>query len=153
MAVDTSKKDTKPNTNMSLGYTLRPLGVVRSSLTSQDECPKQGFHGAPEAWLEIDPSFVDALDGLAVGNQILLFTWLHEATRGLLKVHPRGDPNRAMRGVFSTRSPDRPNPIGLHRVEILEIPAPALIRVKPLEVLDGTPIIDIKSVMLEMDER
>ena len=153
MAVDASKKDTKPTPSMSLGYTLRPLGVVRSSLKSRDECPKQGFHGAPEAWLEIDPAFVDALDGLAVGNEILLFTWLHEAIRDLLKVHPRGDPNRAMRGVFSTRSPDRPNPVGLHRVEILEMPAPTRIRVRPLEVVDGTPIIDIKSVMIESDER
>jgi tRNA-Thr(GGU) m(6)t(6)A37 methyltransferase TsaA len=153
MAVDTSKEVTKPDSSMSADYTLRPLGLVRSSLTSREDCPKQGFHGAPEAWLEIDPAFVDGLDGLAIGNEILLFTWLNEAIRGLLKVHPRGDPNRAMRGVFSTRSPDRPNPIGLHRVEILEIPAPTRIRVRPLEVVDGTPVIDIKPVMIEIEER
>jgi tRNA-Thr(GGU) m(6)t(6)A37 methyltransferase TsaA len=139
--------------DLSAGFILRPLGMVRSTLTSRADCPKQGFHGAPEAWLEIDPTFIDGLDGLAVGNEILLFTWLHEAIRDLLRVHPRGDPHRAMRGVFATRSPDRPNPIGLHRVEIVEMPEPTRIRVRPLEVVDGTPIIDIKSVMMEIDER
>ena len=139
--------------DLSAGFILRPLGMVRSTLTSRADCPKQGFHGAPEAWLEIDPAFVDGLDGLAVGNEILLFTWLHEAIRDLLRVHPRGESHRAMRGVFATRSPDRPNPIGLHRLVILEMPEPTRIRVRPLEVVDGTPIIDIKSVMGEIDER
>jgi tRNA-Thr(GGU) m(6)t(6)A37 methyltransferase TsaA len=134
-------------------YVLRPVGVVRSPLKSRDECPKQGFEGAPDAWLEIDPAFVAALDGLTVGREILVLTWFHQADRDLLKVHPRGDPNRLMRGVFSTRSPDRPNPIGLHRVEVLEIQESGRVRVRPLEAVDGTPIVDIKSVMLESEER
>ena len=153
MAIDTSRRETRSQPSMSTGFVLRPVGMVRSTLTLRADCPKQGFHGAPEAWLEIDAAFLDALDGLAVGNEILLFTWLHEAIRDLLRVHPRGDPQRAMRGVFATRSPDRPNPIGLHRVEIVEMPEPTHIRVRPLEVVDGTPIIDIKSVMGEIDER
>jgi len=134
-------------------YVLRPVGVVRSPLKSRDECSKQGFEGAPDAWLEIDPAFVAALDGLTVGREILVLTWFHQADRDLLKVHPRGDPNRVMRGVFSTRSPDRPNPIGLHRVEVLEIQESGRVRVRPLEAVDGTPIVDIKSVMLESEER
>jgi tRNA-Thr(GGU) m(6)t(6)A37 methyltransferase TsaA len=134
-------------------YVLRPVGVVRSPLKSRDECPKQGFEGAPDAWLEIDPAFVAALDGLTVGREILVLTWFHQADRDLLKVHPRGDSNRLMRGVFSTRSPDRPNPIGLHRVEVLEIQESGRVRVRPLEAVDGTPIVDIKSVMLESEER
>jgi tRNA-Thr(GGU) m(6)t(6)A37 methyltransferase TsaA len=134
-------------------YVLRPVGVVRSPLKSRDECPKQGFEGAPDAWLEIDPAFAEALDGLMVGCEILVLTWFHQADRDLLKVHPRGDPNRVMRGVFSTRSPDRPNPIGLHRVEVMEIQESGRVRVRPLEAVDGTPIVDIKSVMLESEER
>jgi tRNA-Thr(GGU) m(6)t(6)A37 methyltransferase TsaA len=134
-------------------YVLRPVGVVRSPLKSREECPKQGFEGAPDAWLEIDPAFAEALDGLMVGREIVVLTWFHEADRDLLKVHPRGDPNRLMRGVFSTRSPDRPNPIGLHRVEVMEIGEPGRVRVRPLEAVDGTPIVDIKSVMLESEER
>jgi tRNA-Thr(GGU) m(6)t(6)A37 methyltransferase TsaA len=134
-------------------YVLRPVGVVRSPLKSREECPKQGFEGAPDAWLEIDPAFVAALDGLTVGREILVLTWFHQADRDLLKVHPRGDSNRLMRGVFSTRSPDRPNPIGLHRVEVLEIQESGRVRVRPLEAVDGTPIVDIKSVMLESEER
>jgi tRNA-Thr(GGU) m(6)t(6)A37 methyltransferase TsaA len=134
-------------------YVLRPVGVVRSPLKSRDECPKQGFEGAPDAWLEIDPAFVAALDGLTVGREILVLTWFHQADRDLLKVHPRGDSNRLMRGVFSTRSPDRPNPIGLHRVEVMEIGEPGRVRVRPLEAVDGTPIVDIKSVMLESEQR
>jgi tRNA-Thr(GGU) m(6)t(6)A37 methyltransferase TsaA len=93
------------------------------------------------------------LEGLVVGREILVFTWFHEADRELLKVHPRGDINRPIRGVFSTRSPDRPNPIGLHRVVIVEIQDNCRIRVRPLEALDGTPLVDIKPVMLECDER
>ncbi len=133
-------------------YSLLPVGVVRSSLRSRDECPKQGREGAPEAFLEIDPAYAAALDGLEVGQEILLFTWLHQGKRDLLKVHPRGNTALPLKGVFATRSPDRPNPIGLHRVEILEIQGTASIRVRPLEALDGTPIIDIKSVLRGMEE-
>jgi tRNA-Thr(GGU) m(6)t(6)A37 methyltransferase TsaA len=134
-------------------YLLRSVGIVRSPLKTCEDCPKQGFEGAPEAWLEIDPVFAEAFEGLSVGSDILVLTWLHKGQRDLLKVHPQGDPKKPLRGVFATRSPDRPNPIGLHRVEVLEIRQPARIRVGPLEVLDGTPIIDIKPVMSESEER
>jgi tRNA-Thr(GGU) m(6)t(6)A37 methyltransferase TsaA len=128
-------------------YILQSVGIVRSSLRSCEGCPKQGREGAPDAWLEIHTAFTEALDGIAVGSHILILTWLHKGRRNLLKVHPRGNPNEPLRGVFATRSPDRPNPIGLHRVEVLEIQKPGRIRVRPLEALDGTPIIDIKPLI------
>jgi len=134
-------------------YLLRPVGIVHSSLRSCEGCPKQGWEGAPDARLEIYTAFEDALDGIAVGSDILILTWLHKGRRDLLKVHPRGNPDEPLRGVFATRSPDRPNPIGLHRAEVLEIQKPGWIRVRPLEALDGTPIIDIKPVIPESDER
>ena len=134
-------------------YLLRPVGIVRSSLRSREGCPKQGWEGAPDAWLEIYPAFREALDGIAVGSDILILTWLHEGRRDLLRVHPRGNPDEPLRGVFATRSPDRPNPIGLHRAEVLEIQEPDRIRVRPLEALDGTPVIDIKPVLPESEER
>jgi len=129
-------------------YQLRLIGFVRSPLTSLEGCPKQGVEGAPEAWLEIDPVFSDALEGLAAGQEIIVLTWLDKARRDLLRVHPRGNPEAPLKGVFATRSPHRPNPIGLHRVEIVEIEKPGRIRVGPLEALDGTPVIDIKPVLL-----
>ncbi|MGE5299766.1 MAG: tRNA (N6-threonylcarbamoyladenosine(37)-N6)-methyltransferase TrmO [Acidobacteriota bacterium] len=129
-------------------YQLRPIGFVRSPLTSLEGCPKQGFEGAPEAWLEIDPAFLDALDGLASGQEIIVLTWLDKGRRDLLRVHPRGNPETPLKGVFATRSPHRPNPIGLHRVRILEIQRPGRIRVRPLEALDGTPVIDIKPALI-----
>jgi tRNA-Thr(GGU) m(6)t(6)A37 methyltransferase TsaA len=129
------------------GYSLRPIGVVHSRLTAREEAPKQGAEGAPEAWVEIDPAFADALAGVAEGSEIILLTWLHLGRRDVLEVHPRGDPERPLAGVFATRSPDRPNPIGLHRVHVLETDAPARLRVSPLEALDGTPVIDIKPVL------
>ena len=109
-------------------YLLQPVGVVRSLLRSLEGCPKQGWEGAPDAWLEIETAFTDALDGINVGNEILILTWLHQGRRDLLRVHPRGNPKEPLRGVFATRSPDRPNPIGLHRVEVLEIQKPGRIR-------------------------
>ena len=130
-------------------YSLRPIGVVRSQLTIKEEAPLQAFEGAPEAWLEIDPAFADALAGVAKGNEVILLTWLHLSRRDVLKVHPRGDPEKPLAGVFATRSPDRPNPIGLHRVHVLETAAPARLRVCPLEALDGTPVVDIKPVLLD----
>ncbi|HBD08666.1 MAG TPA: tRNA (N6-threonylcarbamoyladenosine(37)-N6)-methyltransferase TrmO [Syntrophobacteraceae bacterium] len=153
MGNDTPSRLTRPGSNCLPTYVLRPVGTVRSCLKSRDDCPRQGFEGAPDAWLEFDLAIADALDGLTVGQEILLFTWLHQANRDIIKVHPRGDSNRALCGVFSTRAPDRPNPIGLHRVEIMELQTPRLVRVGPLEALDGTPIIDIKSVIREPDER
>ncbi len=134
-------------------YFVQPVGVVHSSLRSRESCPKQGWEGAHDAWLEIYPGFTDALDGINVGSEILILTWLHEGRRDLLRVHPRGNPNEPLRGVFATRSQDRPNPIGLHRAEVLEIQKPDRIRVRPLEALDGTPIVDIKPVLPESEER
>jgi tRNA-Thr(GGU) m(6)t(6)A37 methyltransferase TsaA len=131
----------------SSGYSLRPIGVVRSQLTAREEAPLQGSEGAPEAWVEIDPAFADALAGVAKGNEVILLTWLNLGRRDVLKVHPRGDPEKPLAGVFATRSPDRPNPIGLHRVHVLEIDAPARLRVCPLEALDGTPVVDIKPLL------
>ena len=134
-------------------YLVQPVGIVHSSLKSCEGCPKQGWEGAPDAWLEVYTAFTDALDGITVGSEILILTWLHEGRRDLLKVHPRGNPNEPLRGVFATRSPDRPNPIGLHRAQVLEIQKPDRIRVRPLEALDGTPVIDIKPVLPESEER
>ena len=128
-------------------YLLCPIGAVESPLKSLDDCPKQGSEGAPDAWLIIDPAFVEGLEGLVVGTQIWVVTWLHQGQRDFLKVHPRGDPNRPLQGVFSTRSPSRPNPIGLHRAVIKEIEQTPRIRVGPLEVLDRTPILDIKPMI------
>ncbi|OGW42192.1 MAG: tRNA (N6-threonylcarbamoyladenosine(37)-N6)-methyltransferase TrmO [Nitrospirae bacterium GWD2_57_9] len=129
-----------------ISYILKPVGFVRSSLRTRDEAPKQGIEGAPDAWIEIVPAYREALDGISEGSEVIVMTWLHLAHRRLLKVHPRGDTSRPPRGVFSTRSPDRPNPIGLHRVKVLAIEG-GRIKVGPLEALDGTPVIDIKSVM------
>jgi len=134
-------------------YLLRPIGIVRSLLRSRKGCPKQGWEGAPDAWLEIDAAFTDALDGIAVGSEILILTWLHEGRRDRLRVHPRGNPKEPLRGVFATRSPDRPNPIGLHRAEVMKIQKTGRIRVRALEALDGTPVIDIKPVLPELEER
>jgi tRNA-Thr(GGU) m(6)t(6)A37 methyltransferase TsaA len=128
---------------------LQPVGRVRSSLKFRAECPKQGWLGAPDAWLDIDPAFTDSLEGLKVGDEILLFTWLHEGRRDVQKVHPGHNPDNPLAGVFATRSPDRPNPIGLHRVTIEEIEGSSHLRVRPLEVIDGTPIVDIKPVQRE----
>jgi tRNA-Thr(GGU) m(6)t(6)A37 methyltransferase TsaA len=134
-------------------YMLCPVGVVRSTLKRREDCPHQGWEGAPEAWVEIDPAFVDGLDGIIPGSEVILLTWFHQAKRDVLKVHPRGNPERPLRGVFSTRSPDRPNPIGLHRVEVLGIEKKMRLKVRPLEALDGTPVIDIKPVMSKSEGR
>lgn len=128
-------------------YGVRPVGVVRSRLTARSEAPLQGSEGAPEAWVEIDPAYADALAGVARGDEVILLTWLHLSDRDVLQVHPRGDRGRPLTGVFATRSPDRPNPIGLHRVRVLEVEEPARLRVWPLEALDGTPVVDIKPVL------
>jgi tRNA-Thr(GGU) m(6)t(6)A37 methyltransferase TsaA len=126
--------------------TLTFLGLVRSALTDRDAAPKSGLEGAPEAWLELDPAYAPALLGLEVGQRILIVTWLHQADRSALQCHPRGDASRPLRGVFATRSPDRPNPLGLHEVTLLEIAAPARLRVFPLEAIDGTPVVDVKKL-------
>jgi tRNA-Thr(GGU) m(6)t(6)A37 methyltransferase TsaA len=127
-------------------YTIEPVGFIRSELTDLEAAPRQGDEGAPEAWLEFTPQTAPALTGIAVGDQLFLLTWLHLADRDTLQVHPRGDRTRPLTGVFATRSPDRPNPIGLHRVTVLEV-TPNKLCVAPLEAIDGTPIIDIKPIL------
>jgi tRNA-Thr(GGU) m(6)t(6)A37 methyltransferase TsaA len=122
---------------------LQPIGTVESSLTDRASAPKQGDEGAPEATLVIDAGYAEALDGIAAGDELLVLTWLDRAHRDVLRVHPRDDLTRAEQGVFNTRSPDRPNPIGLHRVTVEAIDG-LRVRVRPLEALDGTPIVDIK---------
>ena len=133
-------------------YHMQPIGVVRSELTSLDAAPRQGDEGAPAAWLELADAVTDGLHGIAVGDDLIVLTWLHRAQRDVLQVHPRGDDERPLTGVFATRSPDRPNPIGLHRVTVLEVAGQRL-RVAPLEAIDGTPIVDIKPVLKGSDER
>ena len=132
-----------------VSYSVQPIGIVRSSLRSIRDAPNQAFEGAPEALLEIDPAFVPALHRVAPGDDLLLLTWLHRADRSVLQTHPRGDPNTPLTGVFATRSSERPNPIGLHRVTITAIESPTLLRVSALEAIDGTPILDLKAVMQE----
>lgn len=129
-------------------YTINPIGVVHSTLTRLEDAPMQGTEGAPEAWLELTSPARPGIMGLKAGDEIILLTWLHLAERDVLQVHPRGDTSRPLTGVFATRSPDRPNPIGLHRVSLLEVSDQRL-RVAPLEAIDGTPIVDIKPVLSE----
>ena len=128
------------------GYSLRPVGSVESPLTDRDLAPCQGDEGAPQAWLVLDPGVLAAIDGLTVGAEVIVLTWLDRARRDVLTVRPRGDQNRAEQGVFSTRSPDRPNPIGLHQVRIVAIDG-TRIAVRNLEALDRTPILDIKPLL------
>ena len=133
-------------------FALRPIGHVVSPLTDASTAPRQPDEGAPPAWLHFDPSVEDALSSLHPGDEIILITWLDRADRTVLRVHPRGDRSRPQEGVFSTRSPHRPNPIGLHRVEIIAIDGPR-IQVRNLEALDGTPILDVKPLLGEIHER
>ena len=125
---------------------LRPVGIIRSRLTLRSNAPRQGVEGAPDAWLEIDESLGKALDGIAVGDRIIVMTWLHQARRDVIKVRPRDDKRRSLAGVFATRSPDRPNPIGLHPVTVKRVVGTRL-RIGPIEAINGTPVIDIKPVL------
>ena len=125
---------------------LRPIGHVESPLTDPADAPKQGFEGAPDAWLVLDEAVLDGLDGLALGARVIVLTWLDRADREVLRVHPRDDPANPERGVFSTRSADRPNPIGLHEVEVLALDG-ARVQVRHLEAVDGTPVLDLKPVI------
>ena len=127
-------------------YTIEPIGVIRSELTSCDAAPHQGYEGAPDAWIEVNKMFAEGLEGIAAGNEVIVITWFHQADRDVLKVHPRGDQSIPLAGVFATRSPVRPNPLGLHRVTVLEIAGNRL-RVGPIEAIDGTPVVDIKPVL------
>jgi tRNA-Thr(GGU) m(6)t(6)A37 methyltransferase TsaA len=131
---------------------LVTIGTVESPLNDRASAPKQGDEGAPEAWLVFETEVTEALDGIDVGDEVLLLTWFDRASRDVLRVHPRSDRSRAEQGVFATRSPDRPNPIGLHRVTVLERDG-VRVRVSGLEALDGTPLIDVKPVIGGVDER
>ena len=131
---------------------LVAIATVESPLTDRASAPKQGDEGAPDAWLVFDAAVADALDGIAAGDELLVLTWLDRARRDVLRVRPRGDAARAEQGVFSTRSPDRPNPIGLHRVTVLAVQG-LRVRVSDLEALDGTPVVDVKPVLRGVAER
>ena len=133
-------------------YVLRPIGRVESPLTDRESAPKQGDEGAPEARLVFEPGVSEGLRDLRAGEEVMVLTWLDRASREVLAVHPRGDVTRPVTGVFSTRSPDRPNPIGLHRARITAIDD-LTIGVHALEALDGTPLIDIKPVLGGVSER
>ncbi len=131
---------------------LIAIGTVESPLTDRAAAPRQGDEGAPDAWLAFDASVADGLDGLAAGDELLVLTWLDRAARDVLRTRPRDDPARPEQGVFGTRSPDRPNPIGLHRVTVLAVDGLRL-HVSDLEALDGTPIVDVKPVIGRAEER
>ena len=130
----------------SRAFALRAVGRVQSPLARREEAPMQGAEGAPDAWIVFDDEVREAARDLGVGDDLLVLTWLHEADRDVQAVHPRDDRTVPERGVFSTRSPDRPNPIGVHRVEVVEIDG-LRIRVRPLEAIDGTPVVDVKPVL------
>ncbi|MBL8952932.1 MAG: tRNA (N6-threonylcarbamoyladenosine(37)-N6)-methyltransferase TrmO [Myxococcaceae bacterium] len=125
---------------------LQFIGVVQSVLHDPESSPRQGDEGAPDAWLSLEPRFAAALAGLSAGDEVLVLTWLHRADRSVLQTRPRNDASRPLTGVFATRSPDRPNPIGLHRVTVRELDG-ARLKVGPLEAIDGTPVIDVKPVL------
>ena len=128
------------------GIELMPIGVVESSLTDPALAPKQGHEGAPDAWLVFDPEVADGLEGIRPGSRLIVLTWLDRARRDVLRCHPRDDLTRPEEGVFNTRSSERPNPIGLHEVEVLAIDG-RRVHVRPLEAVDGTPILDVKPVL------
>ena len=127
-------------------FELTQIGTVESPLTDPASAPKQGDEGAPDAWLNFAPAVLVGLEGLRAGDEVIVLTWLHRARRDVLRIHPRGDTSRPQQGVFNTRSPDRPNPIGLHRVQILSIDR-TRVQVRNLEAVDGTPIVDLKPTL------
>ncbi len=132
-------------------YVLHPIGRIQSPLKYREDAPRQGSEGAPDAWLEVNPAVAEGLDGIAVGDEIIVITWFHKSLRDVLKTHPRNDTNNPLTGVFATRSPDRPNPLGLHRVMVLEISGNRL-KVGPIEAIDGTPVVDLKPVLPQSAE-
>jgi tRNA-Thr(GGU) m(6)t(6)A37 methyltransferase TsaA len=127
-------------------YSLHPIGFIRSSLKNRLEAPNQGDEGAPDAWLEVEAAVAEGLDGIAAGDEIIVITWLHRSTRDVLKLHPQWNESNPLTGVFNTRSPNRPNPLGLHTVRVLEIDGNRLL-LGPIEAIDGTPVVDIKPVL------
>jgi len=132
-------------------FSIEPIGAIRSEIKNKEDAPLFYTEGAPNALVEIFPAYADALDRMRVGDEIIVITWLHRARRDVLKVHPRGNLSNPLTGVFSTRSPDRPNPLGLHRVKVLEI-NPCLLHIGPIEAIDGTPVVDIKPVVASNDD-
>ena len=133
-------------------FTIKAIGFVRSALLSLEDAPLQGDEGGVEAWIDVLPEFVDAMGGLRIGDELLIFTWLHAASRETLAVHPRDNAANPLTGVFATRSSHRPNPIGLHRVSVLAIEGNAL-KIAPIEAIHGTPVIDIKIALSSPSER
>ena len=131
---------------------MRPIGVVESPLVDLSDAPKQGDEGAPLAWIVLDEAYAPAAANLEPGSPLIVLTWFHLASRDVLRVHPRSDPGRAEQGVFSTRSPDRPNPIGMHVVEIVAVDG-TRIQVRNLEAIDGTPVVDLKPVLGDVSTR
>jgi tRNA-Thr(GGU) m(6)t(6)A37 methyltransferase TsaA len=131
-------------------FSVEPIGVIRSEIKNREDAPLFYTEGAPNAFLELIPAYTDGLHRMQVGDEIIVITWLHRADRDVLKVHPRGDASNALTGVFSTRSPDRPNPLGLHRAKVLGI-HPGRLHIGPIEAIDGTPVIDIKPVVESAD--
>jgi tRNA-Thr(GGU) m(6)t(6)A37 methyltransferase TsaA len=127
-------------------FRLRPIGVIRSTLTTLEQAPRQGTEGAPDAWLEVEPEFARGLSGIAAADELFVITWLHRAERDVLEVHPRDDLAAPLAGVFATRSSQRPNPLGLHRVTVRELDGVRL-RIGPIEAIDGSPVVDIKPVL------
>jgi tRNA-Thr(GGU) m(6)t(6)A37 methyltransferase TsaA len=127
-------------------YSITPIGWLHSPLKKLEAAPRQGDEGAPDAWIEVSASVAEGLEGIAVGDELLVITWLHHAQRDILKVHPRNDESVPLSGVFATRSPDRPNPLGLHQVKVRAIVGTSL-HVGPIEAIDGTPVVDIKPVL------
>jgi tRNA-Thr(GGU) m(6)t(6)A37 methyltransferase TsaA len=138
--------------DIATSFNISPIGLVHSTLKNRRGAPRQGWEGAPSARLEIHPEFVECLDGIQSGQDIWILTWLHEAKRSVRKVYPRGDLSNPLTGVFATRSPDRPNPIGLHRAKILKVEGDRRLEVQALEAIDGTPIIDLKPVLERSNE-
>ena len=129
-------------------YVIEPIGLIRSELTDLAKAPMQGIEGGYEAWLEVSPQFAQGLMGIKTGDNLIVLTWLHLAQRDTLQVHPRGRQEAPLKGVFATRSQDRPNPIGLHQVRVLEV-AGQKVKVAPMEAIDGKPIVDIKPVLTQ----
>jgi tRNA-Thr(GGU) m(6)t(6)A37 methyltransferase TsaA len=129
-----------------IDYTLHPIGFIKSPITIREEAPSQGDESAPDAWIIINRNVMEGLEGIHIGDEIIILTWLHQSSRDALKLHPRWDKNNPLTGVFATRSPDRPNPIGLHQATVLER-NDNRIKVTSLEAIDGTPVIDIKPVI------
>lgn len=133
-------------------FVVQPIGIIQSELTDLANAPKQGDEGGCEAWLIFAPEVREGLTGICVGDSLIVLTWLHFAQRDVLQVHPRGDQANPLQGVFATRSPNRPNPIGLHQVDVLAVEKQRL-KVAPLETVNGTPVIDIKPVLASIEHR